>query len=477
MPTRMNRKRFDALAGWCRAAGTRTSFPTVAAFSTGSEEVLAATYHDMSTGDRFGGGGLFHYVLLSRDAFGRFQVAGHGGPYITARAANKAASLRLLNMEGKAPPLAPMQSKSRRGIDLFSPVKGVTKLNPKFVNLRDSANTSAAREIMSEIARWFVDQDGNFVKDFQTTGFDSRIWELYLFATFTVMDFDLDRSCASPDFCLSRNGTKVFIEATTVNPTNNIQQPIATAPPPPPEELRAYNEREMAIKFGSPLETKIKKAYWKLPNVKDHPFVIAIADFHAPASMIWSQSALPTYLYGFGVEEYQADGEARWRDKTLARHKLGEKEIPSNFFGQERHRHVSAILSSNAGTQAKFNRMGVQAEFGDDAVQLVRRGGLHVPGDTSYEPEPFKMNVEDPNYVEDWDDEIQIFHNPNAIHPLDDDMFPTAANYRLVDGQVLWTSPTRPVLFSSTHSLVFPYSGPEDFDRGGTAENFGEDDH
>lgn len=32
---------------------------------------------------------------------------------------------------------------------------------------------------MSEMMRHFVDVDGNFVQQFQTTAFDSRIWELY----------------------------------------------------------------------------------------------------------------------------------------------------------------------------------------------------------------------------------------------------------------------------------------------------------
>jgi hypothetical protein len=31
---------------------------------------------------------------------------------------------------------------------------------------------------------WYEDPDGNFIEQFQTTGFDARLWELYLFAMF-----------------------------------------------------------------------------------------------------------------------------------------------------------------------------------------------------------------------------------------------------------------------------------------------------
>ncbi|MBL6612403.1 MAG: hypothetical protein ISS15_21115 [Alphaproteobacteria bacterium] len=461
MPTRMSRYRFDALADWCRVPGTRHLLPTVAAFSTMDEKALGVVFYDKTLGKGLGEAGLFGYVLLGRDAFSRYQIFDRRGPYITARAANKAVLARLGEFEGKAPAV-PMSPKAKRGVDLFSLIKGVKNLDEKFINLRDSVTSSAARELLTEISYWFVDRDGNFAKDFQTTGFDGRLWELYLFATFTAMDFEFNGSSAVPDFCLARDGKKVFVEATTANATANVKPSIKGAPPPPPDDLRGYNEKEMVLKFGSPLESKVKKAYWDLPNVKGHPFVIAIADFHAPASMVWSQSALQIYLYGFGVEQYEEGGKIRWREKRLDSHVVGAKTIPSNFFGQERHKHISAILSSNAGTHAKFNRMGVQAGFGNDAVQLVRAGGLHVPGDFAYEPEPFRINVEDPDYSEDWDDELCVFHNPNAVTPLGDEMFRTAANYRLIDGEVLWTSPKRPVLFSSTRSLAFPGGGVDD---------------
>lgn len=455
MPTRMHRSRFDALGGWCRTPGTRDALPTVAAFSTNDETALAATFFDKTRGDF----GFFGYVLLARDAFGRYQVFDYRGPYVTARAANKAVLQRLSDLEKAEPPDVPMREGSKRGVDLFASIKGVKKFNEKFIHLRDGRNPSAARELLQEISKWYVDRDGNFAKDFQTAGFDSRIWELYLFATFTAMDLAIDNTEAVPDFCISRGEQKVFVEATTANPTGNVQQSIKGKPPPPPENLLEYNEQEIALKFGSPLASKVKKKYWDQPHVKGHPFAIAIADFHAPSSMVWTQVGLQTYLYGEGVEQYEENGKVRWRVKKLKEHRAGKKAVPSDFFGQKGHEHISAVLFSNAGTLTKFNRMGILAGFGDDAVQLIRSGGLHEPGPHAYEPEPFLVNIEDPEYFEDWDDELQVFHNPNAVNPIDDDMFPTAANYRVIDGEVLWRSPKRPVVFSFSRSNAYPYSG------------------
>ncbi|MCA8999963.1 MAG: hypothetical protein KDA80_23405, partial [Planctomycetaceae bacterium] len=161
-------------------------------------------------------------------------------------------------------------------VDLFG-ATGARELNDKFVNLRDSVHSSASREIMSELMHWFDDPDGNFVKDFQTNGFDGRLWELFLFAAFSEMGFTLDRSKPTPDFRLSKGDQKVFVEAVTANPSFGEQFDISGPPPPPPENFAHYIENEMPQKFGSPLRSKVTKAYWKAPDVAGNPFVIAIA--------------------------------------------------------------------------------------------------------------------------------------------------------------------------------------------------------
>ena len=51
--------------------------------------------------------------------------------------------------------------------------------------------------------------------------------------------------------------------------------------------------------------------------------------------------------------------------------------------------------------------------------------------------------VEQGKYTETWAKGITMFHNPNALHPIDEDLFPSVAHVRLVDGDVLSRMPER----------------------------------
>ena len=389
MVTRMTEARFDALAMWCRSPASRSVLANKSFWSAAEEGVIGATYY-VADAKRFG------YVLLARDKHGRYQAFEEVNPFTSARAADINIAARLAELEGGSLPEPPMRPDTRPGVDLFTPIEGAD-LNPKFLNLRDGRNSSAARELLQEIGRWVVDMDGNLVRDFQTTGFDARTWELYLFAAFKELGFGLDRSTAVPDFRLVKGDVKLFVEAVTANPTGVAPIDIKGSPPLPPEDLGRYIEHDMPQKFGSPLASKLRKAYWDRDDVRGHPFLLAVADFHAPASMIWSQTALPLYLYGVGYDvRYTPVGQKYGVQKKLEEHVVGKKVVPTNFFAQEAARYISAVLSSNAGTMAKFNRMGVLAGFGDPEVMLIRRGGLFDPTPGATDPIPFEVNIEDP---------------------------------------------------------------------------------
>ena len=75
--------------------------------------------------------------------------------------------------------------------------------------------------MIREVFGSYTDLDGNFVEQFQTTGFDARIWELYLHAYLIDSDFSIQPS-VSPDYVVSKLGSTVAIEAVTSNPTQEL---------------------------------------------------------------------------------------------------------------------------------------------------------------------------------------------------------------------------------------------------------------
>jgi hypothetical protein len=169
--------------------------------------------------------------------------------------------------------------------------------------------------------------------------------------------------------------------------------------------------------------------------------------------MTWSHTALPIYLYGRSAAVSTGpDGREYGEEKRIDAFEKGSNQILP-FFEQDGTENVSAVLFSNAGTIAKFNRMAVRAGFGDRFVTLRRSGGWNDPRPDAYEAIPFDFDVEDPAYWEGWADELELHHNPRALYPIDDALFPNIANFRIEDGEGVWRGPSPRVLFSRTVTL------------------------
>lgn len=65
-----------------------------------------------------------------------------------------------------------------------------------------------SRVMMEELALWFKDPDGVFIRALQGNEFNSRLFELYLHAVFYELEFEIDRSHPQPDYCLRKGTTK-----------------------------------------------------------------------------------------------------------------------------------------------------------------------------------------------------------------------------------------------------------------------------
>jgi len=157
--------------------------------------------------------------------------------------------------------------------DVFNPVVDAVRLHPSFVSVESARGHAAAREMIRRTASDFVDKDGNFIEQFQTTGFDQRIWELYLFAYFRAVGYTIDPNHNAPDFVLARGGLALTVEATTANPAGGA--PPAAAPTDE-AGLREYINHDLPIRLGSPLFSKLGKCYWELPAAQGKPFCLAI---------------------------------------------------------------------------------------------------------------------------------------------------------------------------------------------------------
>src|SRR6266576_6551759 len=95
-------------------------------------------------------------------------------------------------------------------MDLFTPCVPADRLHPNFKHVAFEA-AAEDRAVLNAWARGFVDRDGKFVEEFQTT-FNSSFWELYLFAVLKKYGMQVDFSKARPDFCIP--SLSLNIEAT-----------------------------------------------------------------------------------------------------------------------------------------------------------------------------------------------------------------------------------------------------------------------
>ncbi len=322
---------------------------------------------------------------------------------------------------------------------LFKPVVEEKRLHESLVGLIKEPGAEAARRMADDVFQDFDDPEGNFLEQFQTTGFDSRHFELYLYAYLSRSGFKVDRSHERPDFLVERDGVRVALEATTVNPSQAgaLAEHGKELSELSASELDDWLAHEIPIRFGGPLFSKLKEEYWELEHCKGLPFVIAIQTFHEARSLLLSSNGLSRFLYGLThIADRGEKGKLEVRAEPVEKHVVGKKEVASNFFGQPGTEHLSAVLFSNSGTNTKCARMGYQCGYGCDAIDISRVGFAFNPDPDALCPTFFSYNLDEPPVVESWGQGLEVLLNPNATCPLPLDFFVDAAQSYLVDGQV-----------------------------------------
>lgn len=416
--------RFNALAGYARQPQSVLFGQELSYYQADSGRVVGMLIRDIEDQDYTG-------IVFAQDRKHRFRSVSMT-PFAATEAEASVSLATALDVAVQAPIEAHYQDDEHgEPVDFFKPVRDREQLNPAFLRLIEDECFSPARGIIEPMMRWYEDADGNFVEQFQTTGFDQRIWELYLFATFIEQRFTLDRSEAVPDFICEGIAGSFAAEAVTVGPTRNGDAIVTPPETDTPEKLKAYLDHYLPIKFRSALTSKLRRRYWERPNVAGKPFVLAIADFSSLGSMTHSSPSLERYIYGYDAEGVR-DGEGKLTvvPHKINEHRFGDKApIPSGFFDLPESNHVSAILTTASGTISKFNRMGVLAGFGSGRVALIREGTAVDHDPDASAPKVFRVIVNAPGYSESWVEGMNVFHNRKSTNQFEISLLSGAAHH------------------------------------------------
>lgn len=428
-------QKFNAYVGITRNPILFSIAKEIAWYANTDETIIGVILFDFSDSD-------YNPLLLGRDEVGRFRAIDLSTSYLKFEDAENWLINTIKWLSGLGKKIFP-QGDPIEKMELFRELVPVEQQHPYFTALNTQKSLLSAKMIIQEIMPHFIDVDGNYIRQFQTTEFDQRLWELYLFCYFNEEGISIDRTKNAPDFLLTNHIDSVAIEATIVGRKKAVSYYKLDGKPEMPEISEKELKNNMPLRFGSPLYSKLchtnkeKLHYWEYEHVKGKPFIIAIHDFHDDHSMIWSHTALTTYLYGYEHDYEYIEGNLVIHPRKIETlYKEDGTPIPSGFFFQPLAENISAILTTSIGTISKFNRLGRQAGFGDKSVKMIRHGICHNHDPNASKPHMFRYEVNE-RTGETWGEGVSIYHNPKAKIPLNEDLFPSAAHHFFDNGQII----------------------------------------
>lgn len=283
--------------------------------------------------------------------------------------------------------------------------------------------------------------DPNWAGDCQTANTHTRMWEALLLAALREQGILVTQPLESPDFHIrNRLGGEAWVEAVTANPSersSHINAPLSEPPLDP--EARFFGPA--AVRFAKTIGNKLERRYDEMPDVAGKPFMLAVADFHAPGSMVWSRESLIGYLYGEGGAKAMIDGRPVARSISTER-LLGPTGFPAGLFANADNAGLSAVIFTNACTLSKLSRVPISGGAPTGPYRYTRIGRFFDRRPGALEPIPFCLDVTSeayrslwPHGSEPWAAELEVFHNPFARHPAPRALLPEATHWKLVDGE------------------------------------------
>ena len=444
-------RRFEALAGFARQPEIALITEELAWYANSDERVLGIVLVDLIDND-------YSWVVFGRDELQRYRAIDVSTSHATIDEA-RSTLFRAMEASVNSPDAFFHQGDaSGEPVDFFAPAIPEEKFHPTFKILSTEKRYSPAREILQAMMRYHQDVDGHFVQNFQANGFDARLWELYLWATFTELGYVRKRLSQIPDFVFRGVRGDLALEAVSANPPDHGKVPNPTSK----VEFVDYLENYIPIKLAGALKSKLnhKPPYWEEPGVASMPFCIAVQDYSSSGSMRFIVPAAVEYV--FGVRHWMENGVRKIAPINV--HRCGKQRAQSGFFRLPGSENVSAVIVNPQGTITKFNRLGFVAGFGNPNVRMVRSGVQRNDGNPGAPgPTHFAQHV-DASYEESWVEGMVVLHNPNARISLNPGLIPGAAHEFLQeDGSIRTLLPEFHPLFSQTMIVM-----PEDTDSEAT---------
>jgi hypothetical protein len=300
-------------------------------------------------------------------------------------------------------------------MDLFTPIVPPTKFHPNFANC--IANRNAYDEaVLSQWAEDFVDRDGKFVEEFQTT-FNSSFWELYLHAVLKEVGCKIDFTHHAPDFVVT-DPIPFVLEATVALNASDAQPEWAGFDlNSRPGDLNEFNRAAM-LRLLNSISAKSKKyldSYQTQSHVTGQPFVLALTPFDQPFFYLQVQRAVEAVLYGYYVDEQAyIDDPSKLASiegtKLKTIRKNNNVELPLGIFNSTDYAHISAVLFNSSATWGKVRALS-NDPYPLIYFQAVRSNPTN--GDC------FAFQGWKADYDETLFDGMRVYHNPHATHPLD----------------------------------------------------------
>jgi hypothetical protein len=309
-------------------------------------------------------------------------------------------------------------------LNLFIPQVDATRLHQVFLMVLKE-QFAPERKVLEEWANAFVDRDGKFVKEFQTT-FESGLWELYLHACLRQVGAEIDFSVASPDFVI-KHPVRAALEATIAAPAVGGKAAYGWGIGDIPEDINQFN-RDAVLRICNSFTSKVRRYrdyYVTLDHVKDTPFVISIAAFDRPMAHLAANRPILAALYGVYFDE---ELTMTRRSGNVISYDVDEvvksdtATVPLGLFTTDAYSDVSAVVYSAVATWGKVRALADNPEALTVYTTLhPNPGGLYA----------LRRVASKRDYREDLLDGLHILHNPFAKVPLGKELFnhPRVAQY------------------------------------------------